>query len=190
MKQRQIFLLPTVLLPYLSLGVLCTIFLSTTHPLFKYIMENWFNNNALYLIAILPIFGFVAIVLTLIYFIINIHKSHRALSLAKTAMIIKLIQIPTYIVFFVLGVILSLTPFGFGFTFGLIILDYFTLILTGIINITAVVCSIRQHKFTFKEIFWVIILQFFFCLDIIASIIFFIKLKKQSNPHITNQPTA
>ena len=47
--------------------------------------------------------------------------------------------------------------------------------------ISSVIIAIRKNIFTFKEVFWVILLQFIFCADVIASVVFYIKLKRLMN---------
>ena len=45
-------------------------------------------------------------------------------------------------------------------------------------KILAVVLAIRNGKVSFKESWWVILLQFIYCADVVATVIFYVKLKK------------
>lgn len=92
-------------------------------------------------------------------------------------MITKLIQIPSYIVIFVLGVLLTITIFTFAFSILMFFFDYLTLIMTGLINSAAVINASRKKAVSFGKNIWIIILQFVFCADVVASIIFYIKIK-------------
>lgn len=180
-KHRIWYILPTVLLPYLVLCSLALIFLSTNHPFFRSIMKTVFHSNALYLFAALLIFCILAAILTIVFFFMGLSKGWNPLSMAKTAMIVKLIQVPAYIMIFILGVLLAITVFTIPFSVGLFLVDCLTLFLTGLITSAAVINAVRQSNFSIKETIWVIILQMFFCADVIASIVFYSMLKKAEN---------
>ncbi len=178
-KKRIWLVISTILLPYFVLFMLATLFFSIEQPFFGYIMENIFRNNALSLLLALLIYCTVAIALSVVCFVISIRKSWDALSLAKTAMIIKLIQVPAYIAIFVLSVAFILTIFTFAFTFILILIDCLTLLLTGLLTVSSVINAVKNGTFRIKEVIWVIILQFVFCADVVASIIYYKKLRKR-----------
>lgn len=93
-------------------------------------------------------------------------------------MIVKLIQVPAYIIIFILAVLFLITIFTAPFTAALFIFDYLMLIMTGLLNSAAVIAAIRQRKTTFKSSFWVLLLQFFFCADAVASVVFFLKVRQ------------
>ena len=176
-KKNFWMVIPTLLLPYLALFTLATVFFSTKLDFFRYIMEDVFDSNAFYLIGAFIICCIFAAILTVICFAVSVCKKWDALSLAKTMMIIKLIQIPAYVLIFVLGVFLAITIFTVPFSIGLVLFDCFSLCLTGALVIAAAINSMKQGLFKLKEIVWIIILQFFFCADVIATIIFYVKLK-------------
>ena len=123
------------------------------------------------------IFAFISFVLNIIFFVLSITKKWDELYLAKVAMITKLIQIPSYIVIFVLGVFFTITIFTFVFSILMFFFDYLTLIMTGLINSAAVINASRKKAVSFGKNIWIIILQFVFCADVVASIIFYIKIK-------------
>lgn len=178
-KKRIWLILPTTLLPYIALCSLATIFFSTKLPLFESIMEHVFQNNGLLLITALLFFGLLAAVSSGICFFLSIRKGWDALSLAKTAVIIKLLQIPAYGLICVLGVLFSVTIFTFAFTIGLFLFNCLTLVLTGLLTVSATINAGRQHNFTLRESFWFVILQFVFCADVIAAIAFYFTLRKR-----------
>ena len=169
---------PALLLPYLTLLTLATIFLSTTVPFFKWVMEVVFCSNALYLIAAFLICCFVVAVFSVVCFFVSIYKKWDCVSLAKLFMIVKLIQIPAYVLIFVLGVFMAITVFTIPFSIALFLFDCFSLALTGIGVVSAAINAIRQGVSTPKELFWLAIAQFFFCVDVVASIVLYVKLKK------------
>jgi hypothetical protein len=178
-KKRIFFVIPTVLFPYFALCALAVIFFSTKHPLCEWIMERVFGSNAWSLIGALLLLALLTVALTIICFVKCICNSWDAVSMAKTAMIVKLTQVPAYVLIFILGVLFVITLFTIPFTFGLYLLDCLTLALTGFLTLAAVICAIRQGLCTWKECIWVVILQFIFCGDVVASILFFRMLKKR-----------
>ena len=104
MKTRKILLaLPTVLFPYLVLLAPITILFSAKAPVFTFIMEKLFFGNIWIMVAALWAFGLIAAVLNLICVYLSIREKRSALSVAKTAMIVKLCQIPAFIAIFILG---------------------------------------------------------------------------------------
>lgn len=171
---------PIVLAPYLALLALATTFFSTKLPAFRWIMEAVFRGNALYLIAAMLIFCVIVIVWSGIISFVSVYKKWDALAVAKTAMIIKLVQIPAYVAIFVLGVLFVVGIFTIPFAIGLFVVDCLFVFMTGLLVISAVVISIREDRHMFNELFWIVLLQFVFCGDVIASILLYKKLK-QSN---------
>lgn len=176
---RKAFLLiiPTILLPYLALFTLATIFFSTRTSLFRFIIEKIFCGNMLYLVAAFVLLCVITAATTAIFIIFAIRNRWNALKLAKVAMVIKLIQIPAYIMIFVLGFIFMFTIFTFVITLCLILVDCFILLLTGLLTTASVINAVRQGDVEFKEVVWVVILQTVFCADVIATVLFYRKLK-------------
>ena len=182
MNKKLFFIfIPIALFPYLILFTLATIFLSTDIPFFRWIMESVFDSNALFLIAALLLYFILTALLSIICFVVSIYAKWDALSLAKAAMITKLIQIPAYILIFALGFMFLITIFTYPFSFALFMLDCLSIFLTGLWVVAAIISAIRNNSFSFIEIFWVILLQFVFCADVISSVVFYNKLKRLNN---------
>ena len=183
-KRNFWMVIPILLLPYLALFTLATVFLSTKIAFFRYIMESVFGSNALYLIATFILCCIITMVLCIICFALSIYKKWDALSLAKTVMIIKLVQLPAYVLIFVLGVLLTITVFTYPISIGLFLFDCLSLFLTGVLAVSAVINSLIQGAFKLRNVLWIIVLQFVFCADLVSSIIFYVKLKKiNDNPN-------
>ena len=117
-------------------------------------------------------------ILSALCLVLGIKGNWDALSVAKTTMIIKLIQIPAYVVIFLLSAIFVMMIFTIGFVIVFAFFDYLTLLMSGMLGILAVVLAIRNGKVSFKESWWVILLQFIYCADVVATVIFYVKLKK------------
>jgi len=180
MNKKRIWLaIPAALLPYAALFTLATIFLSTKFDFFEMTMESVFDGNGLYLLLAFFLYCMLATALGAVGFIVGICKKWDAVSLAKFAMIVKLIQIPAYLVIFVLGVLLMITIFTFPFAIGLYFLNCLSLFLSGMWVIAAAINALRQGICKPQEVVWTIIFQFVFCADVIAAIVFYIKLKNK-----------
>ena len=180
---KKLFLLsiPTLLVPYIAIFTLAVVFLSTKVKLFEAIMESIFQNDGLLLIAALIIYLLLTIALGIACFFISTFKFCDALSTAKTAMLIKLIQIPAYIMIFVLGVAMTIAIWTIPFTIALFWIDCLCLFLTSLPVISSIICAVRHGTMKFQDVIWVIILQFVFCADVVASIIYCKKLKGLAN---------
>ena len=180
MNIKRIWLIiPSFLLPYLTLFLLALIFLSPKYAPFEFIAEKVFCSSIIIMFVALLLFIILSATLSVVCFVMCICKKWDALSLAKTAMIIKLLQIPAYILIFALGAALALTIFTMIFSFVLAIIDYITLMLSGLITVSSVINASREGIIEFKKSFWVVILQFIFCADIVAAIIFYVLMKKK-----------
>lgn len=180
MNKRRIWLvLPMVLLPYLSLLALATIFFSSSNPFFASLMQNVFADNGLYLLAALLGFAFLAVALSIICFVLSIKQEWDALSLAKSAVAVKLAQIPAYIAIFVVGLLMLITLWTIPFALVLYLLDGLVLILSGLLTLSSVINAVRREQTTYQQSWWVIVLQCIFCLDVVAAILHFRKLRKK-----------
>lgn len=172
-------IVPAAALPYLALFALAVIFLSTTNSFFHLVMEKVFGGNALLLIAALLLCCVAVLTYSIVCFVISIRKGWNALSLAKSAMILKLIQVPAYVMIFAMGVLFAITLFTIPFAVGLLLLDCLTLFLSGLFTVAACVNAVRQGDFKSKEVLWIVILQLFFCADVVASVVFYLRSKKR-----------
>lgn len=177
-RNRIWYILPTAVLPYLVLLALAVIFFSTNHPVFAFLMESVFGGNALLLIAALLLYCAFAGVFSVVCFVNGIRKDWDALSLARNAMILKLCQVPAYVMIFVLGIALAITLFTIPFAIGLFLLDCLTLCLTGFWTAAAAINAVRQGVCQSKEVLWIVLLQLVFCADVVATIVFYCKLRR------------
>jgi hypothetical protein len=179
-KKNAWLLLPTMIFPYAVLLTVATIFLATEQPFFRVVMERAFHNNALYLLAALLLLCLLAAALTITYFALSICKKWGAVSLAKGAMIVKWVHVPAYIGIFIAGVCCFITVFTIPFAIAFVLLDCFTLFLTGLLTLSAAVNAVRQGAAQTKEVLWMVILQFVFCADVISATLLYAKLRKNT----------
>lgn len=182
MNAKRIWLvIPAASAIYLLLFSLVLIFFSPEIP---YIMEHVFNNNALILLLVVLLYGLVAACTTMICFILALIKKWDALSMAKTVMIVKIVQFPAYAITLVLAVIFLITIFTWPLSILMGFCAYFSLMMTGFLQSAAVILAIREKKVRFRNSFWVILLQFIYCANLVASIIFYVKLRNITKKHV------
>ena len=171
-------LIPSLLLPYVALFSLVTVFFSNKNTFFEFIMDSVFQGNGLLLIAAVFVYGFIATLLSIVFFVFALKGKYDAYILSKTALTVKLIMIPSYIIIFILAILLSITLFTIPFAIGLFLVDCATLFSSGIIAVTAAVNATRQGVLDSRTAKIISILQLFFCIDVVAAAILFIKLRK------------
>lgn len=175
MNRRNIWLiLPSALLPCVLLLTLAVIFFSVPDEYLG--LYTIFSQGV---ILHFFVYALVSVPLAVTCFVLCITKKYDSLSIAKTAMIIKLAQIPVFIVIFVLGVLFFITIFTIAFSFVMFLVDVCTVFATGLLTLAAVINASKSGEIPIKRSFWVIILQCVFCLDVVAAVLFYIQLKNE-----------
>ena len=168
---KKIFLYFLIILfPYFIVFLICSLL---NQSLMKYV----FHNNVYFGLLYLGAFWFIALISAIIICINNFVKKADAVETARINMIIKLVQIPAYLFVFVTGLLCLLTIFTFAITFVLAVLDCASIILSGLIGVSAVRRSYADGVLSKFEMVIYSILQFVFCFDVISSIIVFRKTK-------------
>ena len=179
MKSKKVLLIiPSLSLPYIALLSSVTTFFSNKNVFFEFIMDTVFQGNGLLLIGSVFVYGIIATLLSIVFFVLALKGKHDAYALSKTALTVKLILIPSYVIIFVLGLLLAISLFTIPFAIGLFLVDCATLFSSGMIAVAASVNATRQGLLDRRIAVIVNILQFFFCIDIVAALILFIELKK------------
>ncbi len=162
---RRILLIPALIYPYL---VALTLIGAFTNRLP--------GGNIFVLLIILGVLWLVGLPMTITYSILAI-RSYDAKRAAKGVMILKLSQIPAYIVIFVFGIICTLTIFTIGISVVLIAFDTISLILSGIAMIPA---AAGGYNTLGAGAVILGILGFVFCADVIAVVILYKKIPAES----------
>ncbi len=182
MNSKKIWLMiPAILNPYLFMLSVTGMLLSAK---VEFIIESQFlaSYGIFIWYGFFIILGLVSIALTVLVFVLSLKGKWDPLFLSKCAMIIKLIQIPAYILIFVYGVLFAVTVWLFVVSFIAIIVDYITLLMSSSFNIAAIINLIREKKLSFKKSIPLIISQFIYCVDVVGAIILYRKIKKISLP--------
>ena len=97
-------------------------------------------------------------------------------------LIIKGIQIPAYIMHFILGFLgLAMSVWGIGIVLWAILIDLLTILLTGISSIG---CSIRMRKEGILSTAAAILMGigcFVYCADVVIAIVYTVKARKKES---------
>lgn len=168
--------LPIILFPYAFAGFFVAMWFcaGSEGPMM------FFYENMLLFLAVIGVLMIMAIVCAVICLVLGLTGKWDSLSLAKTAMIIKLIHIPAYIVIFIWGFIFFITIWLMIFTVVLAIVDYIILLTSTSLSLASAINSAREGKCSIKSNIWFIILQFIFCADVVTAVIFYFILKKKT----------
>ena len=166
---KKLLLIPITIFPYtvcLCLG-------------YGFIRQGFSNTT----FEILGIFALVTLVLSLVCNLIYIFSTLKkpAAELLKTAFIIKAVHIPTYILIFILGVLMGLMFFmTFPFVLLLVLIDLLTLWISGMISVYSISKALKEGELCSKAILIIsMICQFFFCADVISMFVIRSVMKKK-----------
>lgn len=178
MTKREILLIPISVMPYYVILALACLVFSSDWDAARFVMEDlFFGDGILYVVHILLV-ALVSVALSAVYIAYTARHPIDALRLARLSLIIKLCQIPAFITVFIVGALLFVTVLGVAFVPMLALFDYAVILCTGGLTSLSVILAGRQYGYPVKQNVWVMILQGFFCLDVIASLIFYLKLKR------------
>lgn len=162
-----------VLFPYTIVFCLYCIFSG-------FLMESVFQNNAYLFLLILIIIWVVALVCAISICAVSLVEKWNFIELSRTNMLIKTVSIPAYLVIFVISAACMITIFGFALSIILMIFDMMSIVLSGLIGISAVKRSYDSKAISANEMILYGVLQFVFCADVATSMIVFYKSKKVS----------
>jgi hypothetical protein len=166
------------------LNTLC-LYLITIFPYFTFasskvkfldtIWQKVFNYNAYIPMGIIVGLVFITLILNIIYFIKSLKNKDDT---SKSNMIVKLINIPAYIIMFLTCIVCLITIFTFIISFLLGIFGYICLIMTGLYAVSTYKKLKDKNIISKKEFIIFSILSFIYISDIIVSIIAYKKQKK------------
>lgn len=143
-----------------------------------FLMESFFQNNVYLLLLYMFVFWLFALVCAISFLLFSHIRKWDAYEVSRINMIVKLAQIPAYLLIFLVGLMCLLTIFTFAISFILMALDGMTIILSGLIGLAAVVRNRSNDTLSQKTSLIHGILQFVFCADVVSSIIIFKNAKK------------
>ena len=150
-------------------------------------VSAWFDSNYLTMeIGILIIPTILLLIMSISFALKGIRKSgeisaYEGLSLIKTQMIMRIIQIPCYVAVFIVATVCLFTIFTIGFTAVLAVVDCVSITITGIASIPVYVILHRSGWISQRQKVLYSILSFVFCADLVVSIICYKEARKYNS---------
>lgn len=170
-------LIPSAFLPYFVLFITFALLYSNKVAFFKWLFKS-LGNNGWPLVIFLLMYSMIALSLNFCFMIQSIRMDREPLALAKVAMIIKLVQIPAFLVIFIYGLLFTITIFTIGFAIGFVVFDALSLFLSGMVMTASVLNSKRRREVPNTQAILFILSQFLFCVDVVVSVVWYRRLKK------------
>lgn len=139
--------------------------------------------------GVLANLNLIFIVISIIFFISNMiypfilaKHGESSTTLLFWDILLKLCNIPIYIVVFMFGSIMMIWPLGFGVVIAifLAIFDFIMLLPSSMYGVNGIVQACREKKITKLTAVVNCILHFLFCLDVISAIVMFCIAKSKS----------
>ena len=177
MKRRLAFF-PIMIFPYLVAFSHVELYFgdmylqSTVHEMFRFILY-----------PVQFIFFPLALIWTVVVFILILVKKWDAQELLRINRRMKFIQIPAYIVIFLMALLSLVTIFSFPIAFILLMLDCMSITLSGLTGLASVIRSKAEKKLSIPATIMYSIFQFIFFADLIIAIILYreIKIANENN---------
>lgn len=170
MKRFLSLLLPGALFPY--------VFLFFLFGVFRGFLLDFIGENPFLILLWLGIWFFVSLLANVAFLLLALGKQWSGKSLALISMVLKLIQIPAYVVIFLLGCVFAITIWLFAFVIVLFFFDCLTILLTGLVGLTASIRCAGEKRVSKGLCVANGILSFVFCADVVLAIIFYIKSRR------------
>lgn len=172
---KYLKMIPVIIYPYIYVVILA-VFL-----MFLNVLPSDFNDAAslgLFIVAV--IYNLYSFIIVIVNAVQCAKGKMTARQSARMNLIIKGIQIPAYIMHFILGFIgLAMSVWGIGFVLWAILIDLLTILLTGISSIG---CSIRMRKEGILSTAAAILMGigcFIYCVDVVIAIVYVVKARKK-----------
>lgn len=176
---KYLKMIPVIIYPYIYVLILAVFFL------FVDVLPEDTTDISLLVLLVLLIIAVIYNLYSFVIVIVNAVQTARgkltAGQAARMNLIIKGIQIPAYIMHFILGFIgLAMSVWGIGFLLWAVLIDLLTILLTGISSIG---CSIRMRKERLVSLPGAIFMGigcFIYCADVAIAIVYVVKARKKS----------
>lgn len=165
-------LITIIIFPYFIIFTLLYLFIGTS------LIQTYGDEIFIVLLCLLIVLYISAFISATLVFISSIKNKTMAVEILRLNMIIKLAHILAYILIFLIGLMCMITIFTYGITIILVILDFLTILLSGIIGVAGVIRSVKERKLELSKAIIHGVLQFIYCADVISAIILYSKIKK------------
>lgn len=164
------------------IALLLLLILVGESPVFSWLWESVLGNDVYRPLGFVLLFELVMFVLTLGYTIRVLRKGYtyssiEALDLAKTQMIMRLVQIPAYVLVFFMGVMGMFLIFTIGISLALFLFDIISITVTGIASVAVYSILADLKMISKKQQLLYSIGGFIYVLDVIAAFLCYKKVK-------------
>lgn len=160
--KKYIFLISVLLFPYMSMALL---------------VSGISFDKVLLGISVMFLLGFMTSIINLICAIRN---KWNAEHLALENMIIKLVQIPAYVIIFVIGLSGVVFIQFIAVSLILFLFDCITILFSGLVALSAVIRAKAEGKIDRICTVIFIISSFVFCIDVIFAVVLYILIKMKN----------
>ena len=148
----------------------------------EWLWDYVFDNDVYRPLGFILLFELIMFVTTIGYTIRAVRKgytysSKEALALAKTQMIMRLVQIPAYVLIFFMGVIGMFLIFTIGISLALFLFDIISITVTGIASVAVYAILADLKMISKKQQLLYSIGGFIYVLDVIAAFLCYKKVK-------------
>ena len=172
---KYLKMIPVIIYPYIYVVILA-VFL-----VFLNVLPSDYNDAAsLGLLIVAVIYNLYSFVIVVVNAVQCAKGKMTARQSARMNLIIKSIQIPAYIIHFILGFIgLAMSVWGIGIILWAILIDLLTILLTGISSIG---CSVRMRKEGILSTAAAILMGigcFIYCVDVVIAIVYVVKAREK-----------
>lgn len=173
--KKYLKMLPVMIYPYIYMVCLILFF-----GLLNTVDIDTFNEYGIWgVLAVAVLVNLYAVVIVIIYLVQAIRGKLDSKELTKLTMVIKLVQIPAYIIHFMLGLVgLILSIWGIGFIIWAILIDLLSIFLSGLVGMSAGISCYKEKTLSGGAAFLYSLLSFIYCIDVVSSIVFFCKVRK------------
>lgn len=125
-----------------------------------------------------------ALVSSVVYFVLAMKKGRNGKELSFIGMIIKLIHIPAYIFFFIIGAGGIMFIHFLAITILIFVFDCMTIALSGVLELAAVLRARAEGVLKKGEALICAVCSFLFCVDVIVAVYVFLCARKRTNKMI------
>ncbi len=172
--KKFLLTLPAIIFPYSLVFIIYCVGFN------KKLFEFLFGDIIFATLPFFIIIGLITIICNVVFIVLSFKRKWQAKEIAKYNMIVKLCQIPAYIIIFILALISLIVPFLFILALFFLLFDCCTIILSGTIGLTASIRAYQEKTLSMEKTILFAFMQFIFVLDVAFSIIMFCNLNKKS----------
>ncbi|MCI9526552.1 MAG: hypothetical protein HFH37_06505 [Lachnospiraceae bacterium] len=147
------------------------LFTADRNRIFAFMWERLFFNNVYVLLGFILLDGIIVYILDMLFLLMARNGRWTSQELAKTNMMVKLIQIPAYLFLFAVGLLCCVMIFTIGISFALLLLDIFSIGMTGLFASAAFHALRKEQKISGKMQVFYSLASFLFCVDIVIAIL-------------------